>query len=239
MLVLLYFENRYGRIFYKKSKSMTLSEENYLKTIFHLFNEEEEEVSTNAIAEVMNTKASSVTDMLKKLADKKLINYKKYQGVTLTTEGRNKAIYIVRKHRLWEVFLVEKLDFSWDEVHEIAEELEHIESEKLIERLDAFLGFPEKDPHGDPIPNKHGFYEKTTKTLLSELDKNEKGICIAVKNTSKDFLRYLSKVSITLGDEIVVKSKEKFDNSMIVSIHNKEINLSAMVCRNLYVQKEK
>lgn len=217
---------------------MTLSEENYLKTIFHLFNEAEQEVSTNAIAEEMNTKASSVTDMLKKLSDKGLINYIKYQGVTLTSLGRKKAISIVRKHRLWEVFLVEKLNFSWDEVHEIAEELEHIESEKLIERLDEFLGYPETDPHGDPIPNKEGNFEKTTKTLLSELDEKEVGICIAVKDTSKDFLLYLNKVSIALGDQITIISKEKFDNSMTILVHNKTITLSAMVCRSIYVQKK-
>ncbi|MDO5104583.1 metal-dependent transcriptional regulator [Capnocytophaga sp.] len=216
---------------------MTFSEENYLKTIFHLFNEQQQEVSTNAIADVMNTKASSVTDMLKKLADKKLINYIKYQGVTLTPLGREKAISIVRKHRLWEVFLVEKLDFSWDEVHEIAEELEHIESEKLIERLDAFLGFPETDPHGDPIPSKEGFFERTSKTLLCELNENEKGTCIAVKNTSKDFLLYLNRVSIALGDEITVLNKEKFDSSMIVLVNNQSVTLSAMVCRNIYIQK--
>ncbi|GIM55234.1 metal-dependent transcriptional regulator [Capnocytophaga cynodegmi] len=216
---------------------MTLSEENYLKTIFHLFNEAEEEVNTNAIAEAMNTKASSVTDMLKKLSDKKLINYVKYQGVTLTSLGRKKAISIVRKHRLWEVFLVEKLNFSWDEVHEIAEELEHIESEKLIERLDAFLGFPETDPHGDPIPNREGVFEKTIKILLSEFEENETGTCVAVKNTSKEFLLYLNKVSIALGDEITILSKEKFDNSMVVLVNNKEVTLSSMVCRNIYAQK--
>lgn len=217
---------------------MTFSEENYLKTIFHLFNEQEEEVNTNAIADVMNTKASSVTDMLKKLAEKKLINYVKYQGVTLTPSGREKAIAIVRKHRLWEVFLVEKLNFSWDEVHEIAEELEHIESEKLIERLDAFLGFPETDPHGDPIPTKEGLYEKTIKTLLCEFEEHEKGICIAVKNTSKEFLLYLTKLSIALGDEIVVLNKEKFDNSMTVLVNGKQVTLSAVVCRNIYAQKK-
>ncbi|GIM52886.1 metal-dependent transcriptional regulator [Capnocytophaga cynodegmi] len=216
---------------------MTLSEENYLKTIFHLFNEAEEEVNTNAIAEAMNTKASSVTDMLKKLSDKKLINYVKYQGVTLTSLGKKKAISIVRKHRLWEVFLVEKLNFSWDEVHEIAEELEHIESEKLIERLDAFLGFPETDPHGDPIPNREGVFEKTIKILLSEFEENETGTCVAVKNTSKEFLLYLNKVSIALGDEITILSKEKFDNSMVVLVNNKEVTLSSMVCRNIYAQK--
>ena len=214
---------------------MTLSEENYLKAIFHLFNENNEEVSTNAIAEAMATKASSVTDMLKKLADKKLINYRKYQGVTLTPKGRQKAIAIVRKHRLWEVFLVEKLHFSWDEVHEIAEELEHIQSDKLIERLDKFLGYPEKDPHGDPIPNKEGVIENSIKIRLSDLNAGDKGVCAAVKNTSKEFLVYLNKMHIALGNEIEVISKEPFDNSMQILVSGKEVNLSAMVCRNIYI----
>lgn len=216
---------------------MTLSEENYLKTIFHLYNDEGSEVSTNSIAEAMNTKASSVTDMLRKLSEKELINYVKYQGVTLTEKGIQKAISIVRKHRLWEVFLVEKLQFSWDEVHDIAEELEHIESEKLIERLDAFLGYPDTDPHGDPIPNKDGVFVRKIKTLLSDLSPKEKGICIAVKNTSKDFLLYLNKISIGLGDEITVISREDFDNSMTISIDNKQVTISSMVCRNIYVEK--
>ena len=214
---------------------MTLSEENHLKAIFHLYNEKKEEVNTNAIAEVMNTKASSVTDMLKRLADKGLINYVKYQGVTLTPKGTQKAIGIIRKHRLWEVFLVEKLNFSWDEVHEIAEELEHIQSEKLIERLDAFLGFPQKDPHGDPIPNKEGVFTTTIQTLLSELKQGDKGVCVAVKNTSKEFLVYLNKMNIALGDELEVLSKEPFDDSMFLLVNDKHINLSAMVCRNIYV----
>ena len=135
---------------------MTFSEENYLKTIYHLTTILDSEVSTNAIAEKMETKASSVTDMLKKLADKNLVNYKKYQGVSLTNSGKLSAKMIVRKHRLWEVFLVEKLAFSWDEVHDIAEQLEHIKSEKLIAKLDDFLGNPTEDPHGDPIPNADG-----------------------------------------------------------------------------------
>lgn len=214
---------------------MTLSEENYIKTIFHLFDENKEEVATNAIAEAMNTKASSVTDMLKKLADKGLINYRKYQGVTLTPKGTQKAIAIVRKHRLWEVFLVEKLHFSWDEVHEIAEELEHIQSDKLIERLDSFLGHPDKDPHGDPIPNKKGVFSTSIQTLLSELKEGDKGVCVAVKNTSKEFLVYLNKMQIALGDEIEVISKEPFDNSMELLVNGKEVSLSAMVCRNIYI----
>ena len=135
---------------------MTFSEENYLKTIYHLTTSLSTEISTNAIAEMMETKASSVTDMLKKLAEKDLVHYKKYQGVFLTPKGKLAAKMIVRKHRLWEVFLVEKLDFSWDEVHEVAEQLEHIQSKKLIDKLDQFLEYPSIDPHGDPIPNAKG-----------------------------------------------------------------------------------
>ena len=141
---------------------MTFSEENYLKTIYHLTTNSDAEISTNAIAEMMVTKASSVTDMLKKLAEKDLVNYKKYQGVSLTDEGKLAAKMIVRKHRLWEVFLVEKLDFPWDEVHDIAEQLEHIKSEQLIDKLDDFLGNPTEDPHGDPIPDAKGKIIKVT-----------------------------------------------------------------------------
>ena len=214
---------------------MTLSEENYLKTIFHLYDQHQQEVSTNAIAEVMNTKASSVTDMLKKLADKQLINYRKYQGITLSEEGRSQAIAIIRKHRLWEVFLVEKLQFSWDEVHEIAEELEHIQSDKLIERLDAFLGYPKKDPHGDLIPNKEGEFSEAAQTLLSELKDGDRRTLVAVKNTSKEFLVYLNKMEIALGDTIEVLSKEPFDNSMLLKVNDHKVSLSATVCRNIYV----
>ncbi len=172
---------------------MTFSEENYLKTIYHLTTVSDSEVSTNAIAEKMETKASSVTDMLKKLAEKDLVNYKKYQGVSLTDNGKLEAKMIVRKHRLWEVFLVEKLDFSWDEVHDVAEQLEHIKSEKLINKLDDFLGNPTEDPHGDPIPDVHGRIIKIEKQLLSELSENRSGICVGVKDTSSEFLKYLDK----------------------------------------------
>ena len=145
---------------------MTFSEENYLKTIYHLTTASDAEVSTNAIAEKMETKASSVTDMLKKLAEKGLINYKKYQGVSLTQDGKLAAKMSVRKHRLWEVFLVEKLGFSWDEVHDIAEQLEHIKSEKLINKLDDFLDNPTEDPHGDPIPDREGRIIKIEKQFF-------------------------------------------------------------------------
>src|SRR6187551_1601443 len=178
---------------------MTFSEENYLKSIYHLTILTDSEVSTNAIAEMMETKASSVTDMLKKLAEKELVIYKKYQGVSLTEKGRLSAKMIVRKHRLWEVFLVEKLGFSWDEVHDIAEQLEHIKSEKLINKLDDFLGNPTEDPHGDPIPDVNGKIIKVEKLLLSELKANQTGICVGVKDSSAEFLKYLDKNKIALG----------------------------------------
>ena len=215
---------------------MTFSEENYLKTIYHLTTISEAEVSTNAIAEKMETKASSVTDMLKKLAEKELVNYKKYQGVSLTDKGRLAAKMIVRKHRLWEVFLVEKLDFSWDEVHDVAEQLEHIKSEKLVNKLDDFLGNPTEDPHGDPIPDAAGRMVKIEKQLLSELSENQSGICVGVKDTSSEFLKYLDKNKITLGSKIEVKAKEEFDASLKIKVAEKSITISNIVANNLYVK---
>ena len=217
---------------------MTFSEENYLKAIYHLTILSNAEVSTNAIAEMMDTKASSVTDMLKKLAEKNLVNYKKYQGVSLTENGMLSAKMIVRKHRLWEVFLVEKLDFSWDEVHDVAEQLEHIKSEKLINKLDEFLGFPTEDPHGDPIPNSKGKITKIEKQLLSELTENQKGICVGVKDTSSEFLKYLDKQEIALGSEIEIIQKESFDLSIKIKVLNKELTISNKIATNLYVQAQ-
>ncbi|MES2748745.1 MAG: metal-dependent transcriptional regulator [Bacteroidota bacterium] len=216
---------------------MTFSEENYLKTIYHLTTLLDTEVSTNAIAEKMETKASSVTDMLKKLADKNLINYKKYQGVSLTQEGELTAKMIVRKHRLWEVFLVEKLQFSWDEVHDIAEQLEHIKSEKLINKLDDFLGNPNEDPHGDPIPDANGKIIKTEKVLLSDLDENQTGICVGVKDTSTEFLKYLDKQEIALGSKIECLTKEDFDLSLRIKVNGKEVTISNKIASNLFVKR--
>lgn len=215
---------------------MTLSEENYLKTIYHLTTISELEVSTNAIAEKMETKASSVTDMLKKLAEKDLVNYIKYQGVSLTEKGKLSAKMIVRKHRLWEVFLVDKLDFSWDEVHDIAEELEHIKSEKLINKLDDFLGNPTEDPHGDPIPNAYGQIVKTEKHLLSELAVNQTGVCVGVKDSSADFLKYLDKQEIALGSKIEIIGKESFDLSLKIKVDSKELTISNKIAGNLFVK---
>lgn len=215
---------------------MTHSEENYLKTIYHLTTISNTGISTNAIAEKIETKASSVTDMLKKLAEKDLVNYKKYQGVSLTEKGKLTAKMIVRKHRLWESFLVEKLNFSWDEVHDIAEQLEHIKSEKLINKLDEFLNFPTEDPHGDPIPNADGQIVIIKKQLLSEFEKNKIGICVGVKDTSSDFLKYLDKQEIALGSAIEIIEKELFDSSFTIRVGNKEMTISNKIASNLYIK---
>lgn len=214
------------------------SEENYIKQIYHLSLISEKGISTNAIAEKLDTKASSVTDMIKKLSEKKLLEYKKYQGVTLTNLGKKTAMDIIRKHRLWEVFLVEKLNFSWDEVHEIAEELEHIKSPKLIDKLNAFLGFPKYDPHGDPIPDKHGNIPKIKKRILAVLEKGDCGVCVGVKDTSPEFLQFLDKKGIELGQEIKVIEKEQFDNSLQIKINNKTLTISDKVAGNIYIKKK-
>ncbi len=216
----------------------TLAEENYLKAIFHLEHDFHGEVSTNAIAESMETKPSSVTDMVQKLGEKKLLTYKRYKGVKLTAEGKKVATNVIRKHRLWEVFLVEKLNFHWDEVHEIAEQLEHIQSEELILRLDKFLGSPEFDPHGDPIPDKHGVLKRTEKKLLSEIDKNQKGVCVGVKESSPEFLQYLDKKKISIGTKITVLGKEFFDGSMIIQVASEQFFISHKIAENLYVQTQ-
>jgi DtxR family transcriptional regulator, Mn-dependent transcriptional regulator len=217
---------------------MTFSEENYLKAIYHLTSAIEIEVSTNAIAEMMETKASSVTDMLKKLAEKDLVHYKKYQGVSLTDKGKLAAKMIVRKHRLWEVFLVEKLDFAWDEVHDIAEQLEHIKSEQLINKLDNFLGNPTEDPHGDPIPDAKGQILIIEKQLLADLLENQIGICVGVKDSSADFLKYLDKQAIALGSKIEILSKESFDLSTKIKVNETtEMTISNKVANNLFVKR--
>jgi DtxR family transcriptional regulator, Mn-dependent transcriptional regulator len=215
---------------------MTISEENYIKVIYHLSLVSPKGVNTNAIAGMLDTKASSVTDMLKKLSEKELVVYQKYQGVTLTEKGFLSAKMIVRKHRLWEVFLVEKLNFSWDEVHEIAEELEHIKSENLINKLDAFLDFPSFDPHGDPIPNANGEIKKINKLLLSDSELNKEYQCVGVKDSSSEFLQYLDKQKIALGSKIMVKEKESFDDTLLVEIDARKITLSNKIANNLYVK---
>ncbi len=217
---------------------LSQTEENYLKGIYSISLHTGKSASTNNIAKKLNTKASSVTDMLKKLSDKKLVSYKKYQGVHLTSKGENIAVKIVRKHRLWEVFLVEKLHFNWGGVHEIAEQLEHIESDELTSRLDNFLNFPTKDPHGDPIPDSDGKI-RTKKSILlvnAKLDKNYK--IASVKDNSSAFLQFLDKHSITIDSTLDVLEKFEFDQSITVKINNKQLlTLSKKVCANVYVNK--
>jgi len=216
----------------------TQAEENYLKTIYNVsIIENISSVSTNAIAKKLQTKASSVTDMLSKLATKKLVHYVKYQGVSLTKKGLTEALLIVRKHRLWEVFLVEKLDFKWDEVHELAEQLEHIKSETLIDRLDKLLKYPSKDPHGDPIPNKYGKINIEKEILLINALIGDCCLLIGVKDSSTLFLRFLDTSGVQLGSKIKVLKKEQFDNSIVVKIKNKEFSFSEKIAKNLIVKQ--
>ena len=217
---------------------MTQSEENYLKAIYHLGKVNPGVISTNAIAEEMQTKPSSVTDMVKRLAEKGYLHYKKYKGVSMSEPGSRKALMIIRKHRLWETFLVQKMNFSWDEVHEIAEQLEHIQSEKLIDELDRFLDYPKADPHGDPIPDKNGDLEPIPSNLLSNLQINSTCICIGVKDSSTSFLRYLDKNNIALGDRIQVLEKEDFDDSIRIQIGDRDLQLSHAIASNLIVTQD-
>ncbi len=215
----------------------TLTEENYLKSIYHISQTSKSGVSTNAIANKVDAKASSVTDMLKKLAEKNLITYIKYRGVNLTEKGRLTAVDIIRKHRLWEVFLVDKLNFSWDEVHDVAEQLEHIKSQKLINELDAFLDFPTHDPHGDPIPDKNGQIQRTNKIVLSQAKLGTTYTCVGVIDSSSEFLKYLDKYKIGIGTEIQVEDQEDFDQSMTLVINKKSMVMSKAITNNIYVKK--
>ena len=214
----------------------SFTEENYLKAIYHLSTGNNSVVSTNQIAEITNTKAASVTDMLKKLAEKKLINYIKYQGVTLTEAGKNAAVNIVRKHRLWEVFLVEKLGFKWDEVHDIAEELEHINSESLINRLDDFLENPAADPHGDPIPDRSGTIHQKKLIKISDMHQDQSGIISGVSEHSSVFLKLLEKMGLTLGAKIRISEIIEFDGSIMLLVNDHaDKTISREVAKNILV----
>jgi DtxR family Mn-dependent transcriptional regulator len=215
---------------------LSLSEENYLKAIYHLQQETNSAVSTNDLSAHLETKASSVTDMIKKLSEKSLVIYKKYQGVKLSNDGKTTALKVIRKHRLWEVFLVEKLNFNWDEVHDIAEQLEHVKSEQLTDKLDAFLDYPKRDPHGDPIPDRQGQFSVANKKVLSDLEIGENAICVGVKDSSSEFLNYLDKQGISLGKTMKIEDKEKFDHSILVKFDDKTLRFSEQVAKNLYIK---
>lgn len=197
--------------------NFSTAEENYIKAIFHL-QQADANVTTNEVASELNTKPASVTDMLKKLKQKKILNYEKYQGFRLSTEGKKIALNIVRKHRLWEFFLVEKLEFGWDEVHEMAEELEHLTSTKLIDKLDAFLGYPKFDPHGDPIPDVNGKMAARKQVNLIDLPLNQKAEVSAVASQSSELLELLKHKNIQIGTKIMVKQKFAFDHSLDIKI---------------------
>ena len=212
------------------------SEENYLKAIFTLGKRTDKAVNTNQLAKRLKTKASSITDMVKKLSDKDLVDYEKYKGASLTKNGEKVALAILRKHRLWETFLVEKLKFSWDEVHDIAEQLEHIQSPELVQRLDAFLGFPETDPHGDPIPDKDGNIQATQSHILATIPIRTKVILTGLKDSSDPFLRYLDKRHLSLGDTLEIVDIEDFDQSFQIKSNNKLFSLSEIAANNLLVK---
>ncbi len=211
------------------------SRENYLKAIFHL-QEVHGTVTTNHVAGELQTRAASVTDMLKKLKAQKLLLYEKYKGFKLNTEGRKVALQIIRKHRLWEFFLVEKLHFRWDEVHEIAEELEHISSKKLIDRLDEFLGFPKTDPHGDPIPDSQGRWTLTHQVELLNCPINQIAEVSGIGDQSAEMLELLNHKHIAMGTRLEVKKKFAFDNSLEIKIRNQSVTISEHVAKNVFVK---
>jgi DtxR family Mn-dependent transcriptional regulator len=216
--------------------TLTSAEENYLKAIYHLSDGGKKGVSTNDVSAEMKTKPASVSDMLRKLGEKEVIEYRKYYGLHITEEGKKLALQTIRKHRLWEVFLVEKLKFSWDEVHEVANDLSHVKSKVLIQRLDEYLGFPKFDPHGDPIPDEYGDVRSRPRLPLNELDLGSTGQIVAVKDSSSAFLRYLDKVGAYIGARIKVMDKTEFDGSVEILVDNKKsIFMSKDVAGNILV----
>lgn len=215
--------------------NFSTAEENYIKSIYHL-QQLSNEVSTNALAHHLNTAPASVTDMLKKLQAKNLLSYYPYKGFKLSKEGNKAALMIIRRHRLWEFFLVDKLEFSWEEVHEVAEELEHVRSKKLVDRLDAFLGYPKLDPHGDPIPDSNGKISEVAQLPLSDLPLNKQAVITSVQDQSSELLSFLSSQNIVIGTTLEVKRKLPFDNSVEIKFKNRQsINISERVANAIHV----
>ncbi|HRO77021.1 MAG TPA: metal-dependent transcriptional regulator [Crocinitomicaceae bacterium] len=213
------------------------AEENYLKALFHLTNEttDKSEAGTNELATFLNVKPATVNDMLKKLKEKELVAYEKYGKITLTQAGKDLAVEIVRKHRLWETFLYQKLNFAWDEVHEVAEQLEHIKSPKLIAQLEKFLDFPEIDPHGDPIPNAKGEIKFVKRKTLAEIDINKTCKLVSVKDNSVSFLQYVVKLGLGLSSTIKVVNRQEFDDSIEIEVNGISSSISKKVAENLFV----
>lgn len=216
---------------------LTNTEENYLKALFHLTKEIDgkDDAGTNELASYLNIKPASASDMLKKLKDKDLVYFEKYGKITLTEVGLKYAIQIIRKHRLWETFLYEKLQFSWDEVHEVAEQLEHIKSKKLIEQIDKFLGYPKNDPHGDPIPDIKGKIKIQQKKLLIDIPENDVCKIIAVKDKSILFLQYIKDTGLYINKLVRVIEKNKYDESLIISLNGAPVKITKKMAKNIYV----
>jgi len=215
--------------------NFSTSEENYLKTIFHL-QTKDDNVTTNELAEKLHTKPASITDMMKKLKTRKLVNYQPYQGFRLTPDGKKVALSIIRRHRLWEYFLAEKLKFNWDEVHEVAEQLEHVSNKKLIDKLDEYLAFPKFDPHGDPIPDTNGKMETGKQINLSELSINKPAKVCFIANQSGLLLEHLNEKKINIGGSIVVKRKFSFDDSLEIKLDSKLLTISNQLAKNIFVK---
>jgi DtxR family Mn-dependent transcriptional regulator len=224
-----------GKLYFCRMLSFT--EENYLKALLQINLESGEKtgVGTNELAAHLNVKPATATDMLKKLKDKKYVDYKKYGKIYLTPSGRRHAVEIIRKHRLWETFLFKKLSFTWDEVHEVAEQLEHIQSQKLIDRLDEFLDYPEFDPHGDIIPTAKGELKVLFKKTLAELHEGESCKMVAVKDNSVDFLKYVVKVGLGINNNIKVISKESYDALLTIEVNGVVSNVSQKFAQNIFV----
>jgi DtxR family Mn-dependent transcriptional regulator len=217
----------------------TVSEENYIKTIYHL-QQEAERVNTMLLASTLAAKPASITDMLKKLKTKRLLDYKPYYGFKLSAEGNKVALGIIRRHRIWEFFLAEKLKFNWEEVHEMAEDLEHVSNKKLIDKLDAFLGFPKFDPHGDPIPDQDGKIQKEDHVLLSELKVKAQGRVTKIKSHSKKIMDLIAHQQINIGSKITVKKVFEFDESMEILIDGKITkNISEQLANNIFIANDK
>jgi DtxR family Mn-dependent transcriptional regulator len=217
------------------SPNLSISEENYIKSIYHL-QQVNESVSTNALADHLKARPASITDMLKKLHTKGLLNYNPYKGFKLSRDGNKAALIIIRRHRLWESFLVNKLKFNWDEVHDVAEELEHVRSKKLIDKLDAFLDSPKFDPHGDPIPDANGKVNVQQQVPLSNLPLHKQAVITSVQNQSAELLSYLSSHNVIIGTKLEIKRKMPFDNSMEIKCKNKQLlNISEQVANAIQV----
>lgn len=217
---------------------LTKTEEDYLKALFYLIIESENDrVGTNQVADYLDISPASVSSMLKKLKGKELVSYEKYKKLELTSEGKIVAVWLIRKHRLWETFLCKHMNFKWDEVHDVAEQLEHIQSPKLIRELDKFLGFPKRDPHGALIPNQEGEYQVTSKTTLSSLLTGDRCRLVSVKDSSVSFLQYVTKIGLVLSSEIQIEEIQEFDQSMMIHFDEKSVMISQKFADNIFVEK--